>query len=196
MSTGRSLLNLLAHALCVITPLLCASAQAGCLDQTRLRGVNLSGAEFGHERLPGVLGKDYTYPSRNDLVYFRNMQMNVIRLPFRWERIQRQIGQPLDTTELAQLRQVVDWARELNLCVVLDLHNFGAYHGRVLGTANLPASSCLPRASISCLFRWSDFLKKAPLMAPSALPPVARRAPCTRLAALDRSRRRGRRGPT
>ena len=55
MSTGRSLLNLLAHALCVITPLLCASAQAGCLDQTRLRGVNLSGAEFGHERLPGVV---------------------------------------------------------------------------------------------------------------------------------------------
>jgi endoglucanase len=127
--------------MCALGLLLCTSVQAGCLDQTRLRGVNLSGAEFGHERLPGVLGKDYTYPSRNDLVYFRDMQMNVIRLPFRWERIQRQIGEPLDTTELAQLRQVVDWAKALDLCVVLDLHNFGTYHGRVLGTANLPASA-------------------------------------------------------
>lgn len=131
----------IALLVCVLGLLLCTSAQAGCLDQTRLRGVNLSGAEFGHERLPGVLGKDYTYPSRNDLAYFRDMQMTVIRLPFRWERIQRQIGEPLDPTELAQLRQVVDWARQMNLCVVLDLHNFGAYHGRVLGTPSLPASA-------------------------------------------------------
>lgn len=141
MKQTRTTKGLMALYLCALGLLLGTSAQAGCIDQTRLRGVNLSGAEFGHERLPGVLGKDYTYPSRNDLAYFRDMQMNVIRLPFRWERVQRQIGEPLDLAELAQLRQVVDWAREMNLCVVLDLHNFGTYHGRVLGTSSLPASA-------------------------------------------------------
>ena len=141
MKQTRTAKGFVAMLSCAFGLLLHASAQAGCLDQPRLRGVNLSGAEFGHERLPGVLGKDYTYPSRIDLAYFQSMQMNVIRLPFRWERIQRQLGEPLDTTELAQLRQVVDWAKELNLCVVLDLHNFGTYHGRVLGTSSLPASA-------------------------------------------------------
>ena len=141
MKQTRTAKGFIAFLLGALGLLLCASAQAGCLDQPRLRGVNLSGAEFGHERLPGVLGKDYTYPSRNDLVYFRNMQMNVIRLPFRWERIQRQIGEPLNTSELVQLRQVVNWAKEMNLCVVLDLHNFGTYHGRVLGTPSLPAAA-------------------------------------------------------
>ena len=127
--------------LCGLGLLFCLSSQAGCLDQPRLQGVNLSGAEFGHERLPGALGKDYTYPSRSDLAYFRGMQMNVIRLPFRWERIQKQINGPLDAAELAQIRQVVDWAKALNLCVVLDLHNFGTYHGRVIGSPSLPASA-------------------------------------------------------
>ena len=121
--------------------LLCAGVQAGCLDQSRLLGVNLSGAEFGHDRLPGVLNKDYVYPSRKDLAYFRGLKMNLIRLPFRWERLQKQANAALDPSELAQLRQVMAWAKELDLCVLLDLHNFGAYHGRVLGSTSLPASA-------------------------------------------------------
>jgi endoglucanase len=125
--------------LCMV--LLCAGAQAGCLDPKRLVGVNLSGAEFGHDRLPGQLNKDYVYPSRKDLAYFRGLKMNVIRVPFRWERLQRQVNAALDPSELAQLRQVVAWATELDLCVLLDLHNFGAYHGRILGTTALPASA-------------------------------------------------------
>jgi endoglucanase len=123
------------------TMLLCAGVHAGCLDQNRLLGVNISGAEFGHERLPGVLNKDYVYPSRKDLAYFRGLKMNVVRVPFRWERIQKQVNTALDPAELGQLRQVVAWAKELDLCVLLDLHNFGTYHGRILGSAGLPASA-------------------------------------------------------
>lgn len=141
MSVGSALSHLLAYLLCASALLHNADALAGCLDQKRLLGVNLSGAEFGHERLPGVLNKDYTYPSRKDLVYFRDMKMNAIRLPFRWERIQRKLGGPLDLTELLELRRTVGWAKQLNLCVVLDLHNFGTYHGRALGTPSLPASA-------------------------------------------------------
>jgi endoglucanase len=131
------------HALPTIlcTMLLCVGVQAGCLDQKRLLGVNLSGAEFGHDRLPGLLNRDYVYPSRKDLAYFRGLNMNVVRVPFRWERLQKQIDTALDPTELAQLRQVVAWAAELDLCVLLDLHNFGAYHGHTLGSTGLPASA-------------------------------------------------------
>ena len=123
------------------TTLLCAGVQAGCLDQERLLGVNLSGAEFGHDRLPGVLNKDYVYPSRKDLAYFRGLKMNVVRVPFRWERLQKQINSALDPSELVQLQRVVAWATELDLCVLLDMHNFGAHHGRNLGSPGLPAGA-------------------------------------------------------
>lgn len=108
---------------------------ANC-ENTPLRGVNLSGAEFGKQR-PGVMFKDYTYPSHNTMRYFRGVGMGVIRLPFLWERIQRTPFAQLDERELAQLQQVVRWGRELDLCVLLDLHNYGGYHGKKLGSAEL-----------------------------------------------------------
>jgi endoglucanase len=144
-TTHRRLPDRLPHffvlAICTLWMLLLGSAQAGCLDQKRLLGVNLSGAEFGLEHFPGVMNKDYVYPSRKDLAYFRGQGMNVVRVPFRWERIQRQVNAPLESSEIAQLQQVVVWAQELDLCVLLDLHNFGTYYGRVLGSADLPATT-------------------------------------------------------
>ena len=132
--------NFLGLLVCAVWVLCGGSAQAGCLDQ-RLLGVNLSGAEFAHERLPGVVNKDYVYPTHKDLVYFRGLGMNMVRVPFRWERIQRQANAPLDSSELEQLRRVVTWAKELNLCVLLDLHNYGSFNGRVVGSAELPAAA-------------------------------------------------------
>lgn len=119
------------------------SAHAGCLDQPRLQGVNLAGAEFGSKQLPGILNKDYIYPRREDLVYFQQAGMNTIRLPFLWERIQRTPYAALNTGELAQISQVVTWARELDLCLLLDLHNYGRYRGQALGSEALPESALL-----------------------------------------------------
>lgn len=121
----------------------CGAASAACLDGRPQRGVNLSGAEFGHTKLPGVLNKDYIYPSYKDLVFFQAQGANVVRVPFRWERIQRRINGPLEPSDLAQLQAVVNWGKSLNLCIVLDLHNFGAYQGQVLGSAELPTTAFL-----------------------------------------------------
>jgi endoglucanase len=120
--------------------LLSGLAQAGCLDKS-LKGVNLSGAEFAAERLPGVLGTDYAYPERADLAYFKSTGMNLIRLPFRWERVQHSLQGPLDTAELAQIARVLGWARELDLCVLLDLHNFGTYRSQKIGSEAVPAAA-------------------------------------------------------
>lgn len=120
---------------------LTGSALAGCMDQGRLLGVNLSGAEFGSKRLPGLIYRDYIYPSRGDLAYFKSVGMNVIRVPFRWERVQRVLNGPLESADLEQLRRVVGWGHELGLCILLDLHNYGAYNGQPLGSAGLPVSA-------------------------------------------------------
>ncbi|WP_263771184.1 glycoside hydrolase family 5 protein [Propionivibrio soli] len=117
------------------------NALAGCVGPTRLLGVNLAGAEFNGTRLPGVLNKDYVYPSQKDLAYFRGIGMNVVRVPIRWERIQRIPNAPLDTAELDQLRRTVVAAQQLDLCVLIDLHNYGRYNGIAVGTDPLPASA-------------------------------------------------------
>ncbi len=122
--------------------LLCPdTGHAGCMDTRPLLGVNLSGAEFGNTHLPGKLNKDYIYPADEDLRYFQQAGMGIIRLPFLWERIQHELYGPLDTAELEELRRFVSAARALNLCVLLDLHNFGSYRGQELGSPALPGSA-------------------------------------------------------
>jgi aryl-phospho-beta-D-glucosidase BglC (GH1 family) len=52
----------------------------------------------------------------------------MVRLPFRWERLQPQLGQPLDPSELLRLQTAVAQAGAAGLKVVLDVHNYGAYY--------------------------------------------------------------------
>lgn len=96
-------------------------------QQVQYAGVNLAGAEFGEQKIPGVLGTDYIYPSNADIDIYSKYRMNVLRLPFRWERLQRTLGGPLDATELSQLRSVVDYATNLGMSVILDPHNYARY---------------------------------------------------------------------
>ncbi len=141
--TGSSLLlpllrGAVAASLCGV--FLAAQAQPGCLGGQALRGVNIAGGEFGHRNLPGQMHKDYAYPSEKDLRHFAQQGANTIRMPFRWERLQRTPGGPLDVGEMAEIDKVVGIARELHLCLILDAHNFGTYAGRPLGSPRLPLS--------------------------------------------------------
>src|SRR5690606_19358119 len=54
----------------------------------RLVGVNLSGAGFGPSVVPGVHGTNYTYPAESYYKKYADLGMNLVRLPFLWERIQ------------------------------------------------------------------------------------------------------------
>ncbi|SEG79090.1 glycoside hydrolase family 5 protein [Bosea lathyri] len=104
-----------------------------------LRGVNLSGAEFG--TVPGRANTDYTYPTEAAIRRLAGLGMTSFRLPFRWERIQPRLGAELDPAELARLDESIATARAAGLRVILDLHNFGYYAGKKLGSPALPAST-------------------------------------------------------
>ncbi|ACE83988.1 glycoside hydrolase family 5 protein [Cellvibrio japonicus] len=106
---------------------------AVCLSAERLTGVNLAGAEFNSKKLPGVFNKDYTYPTQAELVFSASQGANVIRLPFRWERLQPQANGLLDSAELGRLKTTVEAAYGQGLCVILDVHNYAKYFGQSLG---------------------------------------------------------------
>ena len=91
-------------------------------------GITLCGAEFGETKLPGILNVDYTYPTETDIDYFVSKGIDLIQLPFKWERIQRTPGDNLDITELQMIRKFVDNCAKRNINVTLVLQNFGKYY--------------------------------------------------------------------
>ncbi len=96
-------------------------------QQVEWVGVNLAGAEFGQQNLPGTYPVDYQYPSAGDIDAFAARGMNLIRLPFRWERLQPSLGQDFDAAELGRLSETVSYATGLGLTLLLDPHNYARY---------------------------------------------------------------------
>jgi endoglucanase len=97
------------------------------------RGVSLAGAEFGvNIRGDGTFG-NYIYPEVNSVDYFKNKGMNLVRLPFRWERLQPALNQSFDTAELSRLQNFVDGTTAKGVSVLLDPHNYAHYRGNVIG---------------------------------------------------------------
>lgn len=107
-------------------------------DDTFLTGVNIAGAEFAGQKIPGVPDHDYFYPKRTTIDYVAAKGMNVIRVPFRWERIQPTLNGELDPAEYRRLADVVHYATAKKLFVILDVHNYAAYGGKPVGSAEVP----------------------------------------------------------
>ncbi len=108
-----------------------------------LRGVNLSGAEFGEQSVKadssGLHGKDYIYPVPEFIDGYEtpanlvSAGFNTFRLPFLWERLQPKLGAPLDDAELGRLSTAVDYLNGLGAFVIIDPHNYARYRGKVIG---------------------------------------------------------------
>ncbi|MET1022970.1 MAG: glycoside hydrolase family 5 protein [Pseudoxanthomonas sp.] len=124
-------------ALAVVIALAC-SPTAHAQSTLKYAGVNLAGAEFNASKKPGTLYKDYMYASDADFAYFADQGMNVIRLPFLWERLQPSAGATLDVAQLAQIRTAVTRARNHGLKIILDPHNYATYNGQKIGSAAVP----------------------------------------------------------
>ena len=109
------------------------------------RGISLSGAEWGDKRLPGIPGKDFQYPSVQSTAYYQAKGMNLMRLAFRWERLQPRLMGQFDAAELARLREFVDGTTARGLTVLLDPHNYAAYFDGMseqrIGTPGVPIAA-------------------------------------------------------
>jgi aryl-phospho-beta-D-glucosidase BglC (GH1 family) len=102
-------------------------------------GINLSGAEFGGSGMRH--GYDYIYPSTKDLDFYESKGVELIRLPFKWERMQTSIGGELNEAELGRMKNFLAQAEDRGMEVIVDLHNYGRYGGAVIGSAALPTEA-------------------------------------------------------
>lgn len=112
------------------------------------RAISVSGAEFTPTDVTaatmafsnvnvGPYNSDYKYEGVGttisaanritfDYLYARGIR--TVKIPIRWERIQRTLGAALDTTEVARLTKELDMAQLAGHKVVIDLHNYGLYY--------------------------------------------------------------------
>jgi endoglucanase len=116
-----------------------AFAAQAAAPQLEWRGISLSSAEWGEKLpFPGVYGKDYVYPSVASTAYYQAQGMNLMRISFRWERLQPVLMGELDATELGRLREFVDGTTARGLHVLLNPHNYAAYRGHHVGKPEVP----------------------------------------------------------
>ncbi len=112
-----------------------AHPQASILEKffkssNKLHGVNVAGMEFGNSVTntnPGTPGRDYFYEPRDSFAYLAARGVKIVRLPFRWERIQPSLNGALKDSEITEIRRILDSASAYGIRVVLDLHNYGEY---------------------------------------------------------------------
>jgi endoglucanase len=122
-----------------LLPLVATAEGAKSPTETSVIGVNLACGEFGS--VPGFFNKDYTYPGAKQLDCCKCKGFRVVRLPIRWERVQRKLMEPLDPTELARLDEVAELARKRDIKLLFDLHNYARYNGKLIGTDEVPTEA-------------------------------------------------------
>jgi endoglucanase len=109
------------------------------------RGMNLSSGELNPDHKPAIYAKDYIYPPPQELDYYAGKGFTVVRLPYRWERLQPSLFGELDGAELGRIKTFVAAAQARGMKVIVSPHNFGRYflHGNetLIGTADVPIAA-------------------------------------------------------
>jgi endoglucanase len=101
------------------------------------RGINLAGGEFG-SAIPGVLGRDYAFPTTTEVDYYRSKGMNTFRMGFKWERMQPAANGAFDAAYESGLASIVTYATGKGAKVIVQPHNFARYYGNTVGSAQVP----------------------------------------------------------
>nr|MBA2726288.1 cellulase family glycosylhydrolase [Actinomycetota bacterium] len=102
------------------------------------RGINVSTGTFceGHgleptssfsNRTPGKYGECYLYDGQGTFDYLASRGIDTVKIEFRWEHVQRNLGGKLHDKAMSRLTALVGRARSAGLDVILSMHNFGAY---------------------------------------------------------------------
>ncbi|GAA4488865.1 glycoside hydrolase family 5 protein [Gluconacetobacter asukensis] len=97
------------------------------------KGVNLAGAAYSSNKIPGRYGYDYLFPKQGEVTYFHDKGMNIFRLSVLWERLQPTPGAAPDADYMKRIQAFADQVRAVGGTVILDVHDYGRYRGKLIG---------------------------------------------------------------
>jgi hypothetical protein len=107
-------------------------------NATYQRGVNVNGGEFGapswsattsafSNASAGTYDQAWHYDTQASFNYLASRGVKLVRLPFRWERIQPTLGGALNSAELQRLTDAINRAKAAGLTVIPTVFNYGGY---------------------------------------------------------------------
>jgi endoglucanase len=99
------------------------STDVRTFSKVKFRGVNIPGFEYP----TGAMA-----PLVQDLPYYVKKGMNTFRLPVRWEFFQPDLNKGFDEKYAAAVKKFVDHATSRGATVILDVHNYMRYDGKVI----------------------------------------------------------------
>lgn len=106
-----------------------------------LVGLNIAGAEFTSSALPGKAGTHYFFPSRTLLENWRDKGIQSIRFPIKWERLQPALNKEFDPAYAGLIDKLFTDAAANGIHVLLDVHNYARYRGKIIGSSAVPYSA-------------------------------------------------------
>ena len=115
-----------------------------------LRGVNLAGGDFSDAGPNGALNLSkytqpnagYYYPSVGDWAVLYARGVRLVRLPFRWERVQTVLKGPLNH-DIDVFVAAVTAAGAAGVQVLVDVHNYGRYDTAANGNTGYSTTGVL-----------------------------------------------------
>ncbi|MEO8411113.1 MAG: cellulase family glycosylhydrolase [Propionivibrio sp.] len=122
-----------ALAMWAVTPAIATTAS--CPD--RLTGINLVPLPTGWYN--GAV--EMKFPTEVQIIYYKNVGMNAIRLPIHWEEMQPALFADLNPRYVAHARAFLDLAERNGMPVLIDLHNYARYRDRLIGSPEVPADA-------------------------------------------------------
>lgn len=125
------------YVFCVICS---PSANATALP-AGLVGINLSGAGFAGQILPGVNGTNYIFPVEAYFKQWSQKGVRFIRFPILWERLQPKLFGEFDEAYAKLIDRTFSYAAKYDVKIILDVHNYARYRGGIIGTDAVPYSS-------------------------------------------------------
>lgn len=109
-------------------------------------GMNGAGLEFG-SNIPGRFNTDYFSPRDENFRRMAERGIKLIRLPFKWERVQRDLFGPLHAPDLKYIQDCISLCEKYGMLCIPDMHNY--MRRRVDGATRLIGSPEVPSAALA-----------------------------------------------
>lgn len=103
-----------------------------------MNGVNLSGAQFSHGKLPGSHNTDYVWAGADWYNHYKKLGCYLFRVGFFWERMQLTLGGPINETEVAYLITAMKACKANGQKIIPEAHNYGRHRDKVIGATGGP----------------------------------------------------------
>lgn len=115
-----------------------AASEAENID---LIGLNIGGAAFSGNVIPGKYKTNYFFPAPGYLEQWKAKGIKTIRFPIMWERLQHELNGELDEDYAQLIEQTFEQAADNDIGVILDIHNYARYQKQLIGTDAVPISA-------------------------------------------------------